>query len=112
MAKQNIEEFGWTAVPRNRSNVPSAIDDKTTAITVNFHEIWPKTPVVQKAQEYAKTELPKETYNHSLRVYCYGTFPSLHHHPTHSRTPQATQSSPNTSPPGSPPPAPFSKPGR
>jgi cyanamide hydratase len=89
MAKQNIEEFGWTAVPRNRSNVPSATDAKTTAITVNFDDIWPKTSVVKKAQDYTKAELSKETYNHCLRVYCYGTFtsppqpsPHLLTHPT------------------------------
>jgi cyanamide hydratase len=74
--KQNIEEFGWTAVPRNRSNIPSAEDAKTTAITVIFDNIWPDSEVVQKAQEYAKSKLPRETYNHSLRVYCYGTFSS------------------------------------
>jgi cyanamide hydratase len=77
MSKQNIEEFGWSAVPRNRSNIPSADDAKTVAVDVKFQEIWPKTDVVKKAQEYAKKELPKETYNHSLRVYCYGMSEAL-----------------------------------
>lgn len=78
MSKQHVEEFGWTAVPRNRSNIPSADDAKTQAVTVNFEDIWPKTGLVKRARDHAKQELPKETYNHSLRVYCYGTcHPSL-----------------------------------
>jgi cyanamide hydratase len=74
MPKQHIEEFGWPAVPRNRTNVPSADHAKTHAVTVNLGNIWPNTEVVKKAQEYAKKGLSKETYNHSLRVYCYGTY--------------------------------------
>lgn len=84
------QEYGWPAVPRNRSNIPSApsakdVDTrnvsaedrpsaKTTSVEVSFKEIWPKTDVVQKAQDYVKGVLPQETYNHSLRVYCYGEF--------------------------------------
>ena len=67
------EEFGWTAVPRNRSNVPSADNVKTQDVTVIVGDIWPNTGLVTKANEYAKHELSQETYNHSLRVYCYGT---------------------------------------
>ena len=72
MSKSHVEAFGWSAVPRDRSNVPSADQANSKSITVAFEEIWPKTEVVRKAQEYAKEQLPKETYNHSLRVYCYG----------------------------------------
>jgi len=72
MSKANIEEYGWTAVPRNRSNIPSESDAKTTAIQVDFEDIWPTTGVVRKVQEHVKQTLPQETYNHSLRVYCYG----------------------------------------
>lgn len=73
MSKQHTSKFGWDAVPRNRSNVPSEAESKTAPIDINFEAIWPKTSVVKKADEYAKAHLPKETYNHSLRVYCYGT---------------------------------------
>jgi hypothetical protein len=73
MPKQEVEEFGWTAVPRNRSNIPSAKDADTRAAFVISADIWPNTQVVKKAQEYARKELLRETYNHSLRVYCYGT---------------------------------------
>ncbi|CZT25523.1 related to Cyanamide hydratase [Ramularia collo-cygni] len=73
MAESNIhDQFGWTSVPRNRSNVPS--DDKVTAnaVKVNFEGVWPKTSVVNEAQAYAKMHLSEQTYNHSLRVYYYG----------------------------------------
>jgi len=76
------EEFGWVAVPRNRSNVPSADDANTHAITVNLGDIWPDTEVVRKANEYAKRELSPETYNHSLRVYCYGHTIVTQHFPS------------------------------
>lgn len=74
MSKQHIEEFGWTAVPRDRSNVPSDKDCDTTTTTVDFDAIWPTTDVVRKATEWVQARLPIETFNHSLRVYCYGTF--------------------------------------
>ncbi|KAM0693912.1 hypothetical protein Q7P36_006036 [Cladosporium allicinum] len=72
MSKPQVEEFGWTAVPRNRSNMPSESSAKTTPVPVNFDSIWPKTNVVKQAQEHVKKILPTQTYNHSLRVYCYG----------------------------------------
>lgn len=72
MEKSQTQEYGWVAVPRNRSNVPSNDDCKTTAATVEFETIWPQTEVVKKAEDWVKSRLPKETWNHSLRVYCYG----------------------------------------
>jgi len=72
MSKPQVEEYGWTAVPRNRSNMPSASTAKTTRVPVSFDSIWPQTAVVKKAQEHVKKTLPTQTYNHSLRVYCYG----------------------------------------
>lgn len=72
MPKQQTEEYGWPAVPRNRSNIPSEGSARTESVNVRFEDIWPKTEVVQKASDYVKQRLPQETYNHSLRVYCYG----------------------------------------
>jgi len=72
MSKPQIDEFGWTAVPRNRANMPSAAEAKTTPVPVSFDSIWPRTQVVKNAQEHVKALLPPKTYNHSLRVYCYG----------------------------------------
>jgi cyanamide hydratase len=72
MSKTRVEEYGWTAVPRNRSNMPSPSSAKTTPVPVSFDSIWPQTSVVKKAQDHVKNILPTQTYNHSLRVYCYG----------------------------------------
>jgi hypothetical protein len=70
-----IRSYGWTAVPRDRSNVPSAKEaaaPQTNAAAVDITGIWPDNELTKKAREYAKRELPTETYNHSLRVYAYG----------------------------------------
>lgn len=72
MNKQDIEEYGWTAVPRGRSNVPSEQDAHTKAVHMDFEEMWPKSKVVLEAQDYAKEVLPKRTYEHSMRVYYFG----------------------------------------
>lgn len=72
MPKPQIDNFGWTAVPRNRCNIPSEDTAKTEPASVPFQSIWPRSALVSKAQDYIKHRLPQETYNHSLRVYAYG----------------------------------------
>ena len=78
------ENFGWIAVPRNRSNVPSAEDVKE--MNNEFYsdpmDAWPVTDVTDKARTYAQEHLTKETYNHSMRVFCYGTYYSTPAFPT------------------------------
>ena len=70
--KPHLEEYGWTAVPRNRSNVPTEQAAETKPTDLEFDKDWPNTDVVRKAQEYVKGRLSPETYNHSIRVYHYG----------------------------------------
>lgn len=72
MIKAQLEDFGWVAVPRDRTNIPTAQTVTTQAINVDFKAIWPQTEAVKKAEAHVKPQLPAETYNHSLRVYCYG----------------------------------------
>jgi len=81
MPKTQIEEFGWTAVPRNRANVPTEAEAKTTSVPINFDSIWPQTAIVKQAQEHVKQVLPTKTYLHSLRVYCYGHIIVTQHFP-------------------------------
>lgn len=81
MPKSQTSEFGWTAVLRNRSNLPPEGNARSEPASVPFEVIWPQGEVVQKAQEYVKQQLPKETYNHSLRVYCYGYVIVTQHFP-------------------------------
>ncbi|KAI4685755.1 uncharacterized protein J4E88_003591 [Alternaria novae-zelandiae] len=77
------ENFGWIAVPRNRSNVPSAEDVKE--MNNDFYsdpmDAWPVTDLTGKAQKYAQEHLTKETYNHSMRVFCYGIYIIQHYFP-------------------------------
>ncbi|KAF7197859.1 Cyanamide hydratase [Pseudocercospora fuligena] len=82
ISKQQLEEFGWNDVPRNRTNVPSESQAKTAPAEVDYERIWPKTDVVKKAEECVKAKLPKETFNHSLRVYCYGHTIVTQHFPS------------------------------
>ncbi|KAL6703664.1 hypothetical protein ACN47E_009438 [Coniothyrium glycines] len=72
MEKPNGEEYGWLAVPRDRSNVPSTETAKTRCVIIDLGTIWPDTDLVRKARDHAKQKLPLETYNHSIRVFCYG----------------------------------------
>ncbi|KAF2763800.1 cyanamide hydratase [Teratosphaeria nubilosa] len=73
MPNPHLEQYGWPAVPRSRSNIPSAESATTAPLDIKFYEIWPRTDLVAQARTYIKSHLPEETYNHSLRVYCYGS---------------------------------------
>ncbi|KAG9189146.1 cyanamide hydratase [Alternaria panax] len=75
MSSQGLTEYGWDAVPRDRSNVPSADEAAAPATdgdAVDITGIWHDTELTRKAREYVQHELHPETYNHSLRVYAYG----------------------------------------
>jgi hypothetical protein len=54
-----IGSYGWTAVPRDRSNVPSAEEaaaPQTNAAAVDITGIWPDNELTKKAREYAYGE--------------------------------------------------------
>lgn len=96
-----VEEYGWTAVscdpqqraatnPPTKPSVPQLVKDTTL----------PDTPLVKDAMEYVKAELPAHTFNHSMRVYYYGTNVStssntIRYSPSNCQ--QALQSPDNTS---------------
>lgn len=65
-----VEEYGWGAVPINpkefaptKAPTPQLVKDTPL----------PDTQVAKAALEYAKAELPAHTFNHSMRVFYYGT---------------------------------------
>jgi len=67
-----VEEYGWGAVPINpkefaptKNPTPQLVKDISL----------PETQVAKAALEYAKTELPAHTFNHSMRVFYYGIHP-------------------------------------
>lgn len=71
---------GWTAQPRdvavflghkNRLKEPAP----QTVDSIAF----PATPLAKAVLEYARKELREETFNHSMRVYYYGTLSHLKH---------------------------------
>ena len=67
-----LASHGWTAVPRAQDKILANVNkDAPAKISVSDIKI-PNSEVVRKTQEYAKKELPEQTYNHSMRVYYYG----------------------------------------
>jgi cyanamide hydratase len=68
-----IEKHGFTAVPRSLSKLIANHSTKTTSTPISIADIdLPNTPLATSIQAYAKANLPRKTYNHSMRVYYYG----------------------------------------
>ncbi|KAF4631545.1 hypothetical protein G7Y89_g6582 [Cudoniella acicularis] len=71
-----IQTYGWTPVPhdldlllKQHSEAPSG----AAAPIISVSSIpLPPSELAKKVHEYAKKELPVETYNHCLRVYYFG----------------------------------------
>lgn len=78
---EEVKAYGWTAVPRDSSillNERKNVQDPTPQTVHNTN--CPHTPLIKAITEYARTELPEPTFNHSMRVYYYGThclYPTL-----------------------------------
>ena len=69
-----VQEHGWTAVPRSLEKLVSDRKNKTAPKPVSLEDMpLPDTPLVQEVLQYAKENLPRETFNHSMRVYYYGS---------------------------------------
>jgi hypothetical protein len=65
---------GWTAVPRDTSILLNGKKNVRDPQPVAVYSLpLPETALAMKVLEYAQKELSKETFNHSMRVYCYGT---------------------------------------
>jgi cyanamide hydratase len=67
------DHFGWQAVPRSTE---AFLKTANTANTKSFNVsdiTVPTSEVAKKTQDYAKKHLPGPTYNHSMRVFYYGT---------------------------------------
>jgi cyanamide hydratase len=72
---EQIAEYGWTALScdpsqwgGDRKNTREPVPQLCSQIPL------PETPLVMAAMEYVKAELPEHTFNHSMRVFYYGTF--------------------------------------
>ena len=69
-----LEANGWIAQPRS---VSTFLGDTTSLKAPEPQRVdnipLPSTPLANAVLEYAKKELREETFNHSMRVYYYGT---------------------------------------
>jgi hypothetical protein len=63
---------GWTAVPRSQGKLLAELTNPEP-IKISLSDIpVPDSAVAKKTLEYAKSELPEKTFNHSMRVWYYG----------------------------------------
>jgi cyanamide hydratase len=74
---EQIAEYGWTALSCDPTQWGSnkKYNHEPKPQLCNQVPI-PDTPLIKSAMDYAKAELPEHTFNHSMRVFYYGTFPS------------------------------------
>lgn len=86
--EQEIEAYGWQAVPRSNAAILSMAQKFSEAPVFIFPELeqnLTQTDLTQKVEKYAKKQLPIETFNHSMRVFLYGKLSfSLPPHPLHT----------------------------
>lgn len=74
---EDIKLYGFAALPRSTSALLGSRVDPKEATELGVDDIpIPNSPLVTAVLEYAKKELPVETFNHSMRVFYYG-MPSL-----------------------------------
>jgi len=85
MSNPAIETYGWTAVPRKVETLlrQSQISGPAKPMSVSSVKL-PDSPLVKAVHEYAKKELPIETFNHSMRVFYYGQAILTHAFPSWS----------------------------
>ncbi|KAG9234127.1 hypothetical protein BJ875DRAFT_22352 [Amylocarpus encephaloides] len=74
MATKSYPQYGWSAVPRD---IPTLLKTQSKAQgaspAFSMEELQvPKSALARKVHEYTRKELNRETFNHSLRVWCYG----------------------------------------
>jgi hypothetical protein len=75
MSNPAIEKYGWTAVPVDLKTLLSLSDTASNpAKPIPVSSIpAPSSPLAKAVREHARKELPIETFNHSMRVFYYGT---------------------------------------
>jgi len=65
-------EYGFNPVFRSQVKILEGHQKESPYIAIGNIEI-PDTPVVRAIEKYVKAELSPQTYNHSVRVYFYGS---------------------------------------
>jgi len=70
---KTVEEHGWTAVPRSMEKLVAGAKSPKSSTPVKVEDIHvPDSPIVQSVIKYARENLSRQTFNHSMRVFCYG----------------------------------------
>lgn len=72
---EDIAQHDWTSVPRDAKAIFGEKPFIHEPATISADEIaFPKDdPLVIKVQEHVRPQLSAPTYNHSMRVYYFGT---------------------------------------
>jgi cyanamide hydratase len=85
MSNPAIEKYGWTAVPHKVADLLAQSEAKGPAPAISASSIsLPSSPLSKAVHEYAQRELPVETFNHSMRVFYYGSAIMQHAFPSWS----------------------------
>lgn len=72
---KTVEEYGWTAVPRSLDKLVNSRKDPKPSKPMSVDDIpLPDSPLVKTVLKYAQENLPRQTFNHSMRVFFYGIF--------------------------------------
>ena len=67
------KDYGWTAQDRDPALVLNGRQKFKASEPLLVQDIaLPDTALAEAVREYAKRELPEQTFNHSMRVYYYG----------------------------------------
>ncbi|KIJ33773.1 hypothetical protein M422DRAFT_264231 [Sphaerobolus stellatus SS14] len=89
MSSDNVTKYGYTPVPRDPNvlfeNHPTGggANPAQAAYSLDSSELkFPDTELVKKAKAFVKAKLNEPTWNHSHRVYIYGTAVVRKHFPT------------------------------
>jgi cyanamide hydratase len=74
MCQNEVEVNGWTSIPANAGDIfgDKPFINVPEALSIDEIKLPIDDPIVEKTLRYAKTALPIETFNHSMRVYYYG----------------------------------------
>ncbi|KAB2102311.1 Cyanamide hydratase [Alternaria gaisen] len=74
MTIDEVQANGWTAVPVSALKIFQARGQLSPPFVIEIEDVYfpSDNPLVAEAQNFAKTRLSAETYNHSMRVFYWG----------------------------------------
>lgn len=78
--ENNVEKYGWTPVPRDPEVLlkghPTAGGPNPKQADYDLSELsFPDSELVRRSKAFVQKELNTPTFNHSHRVFIYGTSP-------------------------------------